>query len=196
MFLKMHVSQKQCADALGFYNFFQDNNMRFGFSNDPYDQYSKFKNHRGDKLTVSGGCTPFLGGLIKVIGYWDDIFDSRWIRKIKVSESWIGGVKNEYGEITKIDLKERLKSPDGLYWFTENEKTRESSFPDPEFMWDFLDEAANCLTQESGANINECSENLKNWVNDNNVRSHKILIKRSKKVIDNYQGIEIRKPSF
>jgi hypothetical protein len=190
-FIKIHVSPKQCSDAHAYYNFFLMNQMKFGFFAEPFEQYTRIKDASGKKQEISGGCTPFLVGLIKSIGHWDQLFDDKWIRKIKVSENWIGGVDKETGEKKRINLVKLIKSDDGAFWYKENEQTRSGSFADPELMWDFMDEASHCLSLNANEHINECGDAIKKWVRKNFVNLTEI---KSKKGQVMFQGVEINRP--
>ena len=152
-FIRLNVSPEKCSLAQDYFTTFKESkNLKFGFAQDPFEQY------QNKETNLGAGCTSFVAGMIKVLGVWDETLDQAFIKHIDISKDWLGDKKYN------VKIFNKIKSTEGSSWATPGQETVSFKLYDPEQMWDFLDSSNSCLFQNPELFANECSPQALGWV--------------------------------
>lgn len=152
-FLRLNVSPEKCSMAQDYFNTFRHSkSLKFGFAQDPYEQY------QNKETDLGAGCTSFIAGLVKVLGVWDETLDQAFVKRIDISKDWLGDKKSN------VKIFKKINSPDGSSWASPGKETVNFKLYDPELMWDFLDSGNSCLFQNDELFANACSGLALQWL--------------------------------
>jgi len=133
----------------------QSETLYFNSTLDSFEAYLDRQTNPNSKM--GGGCAPYGAALLKMAGRYDSHFDKYWKLRIPVSERLIGsGPSSDLSSRREVGLGALLFGDLGSQWQWQGYADRKMEVFDPQKIWSFMGEIAQCLE-------NNCGPRYQDW---------------------------------
>lgn len=140
-FVRIKINRKQCRRIKRHYEEFTNNsNLQYGFIVDP-------------SKAEGGGCTAYIVSFAQKAKVFDEYLKKQWFRTVNIAVQHLGPT-DQTNEINGIPLQPismlRFLIPFiSVKWHHPDEPVVTITYPDPQFMDDFIRSSMNYLTNKS-----------------------------------------------
>jgi hypothetical protein len=208
-FLSFEVTADQCDELVAFQKTYQEKRFAtaptlsevesmsgneplfFTLAIDPYESYRDMlmNNLTVEQARLGGGCTSYAQAFVKVAGLHEAIFDQQFMEHLEIGESLIGEPARGRRVSPLRALRARSWAPDGG-------PTRKLAIYHPEYVWNFIEGARQCLTPHRQYPSDFCNHIVRSWVRSKgeNIQPLRKTIHYGDNQSTTVEGVLIRRP--